>query len=227
VARPERVGPLRTADAPPRADVLPVSFFERPALEVARDLLGQVLVSCVGGEVVAGTIVETEAYCGLDDPASHACTRQGITERNRVMYGPPGRAYVYRSYGMHWCMNVVTDPDGTPGAVLLRGLDPVMGEEVMRRRRGDRRPLAAGPGRLGEAMGVTGALYGHDLSRPPLFLVRGEPVEDERVGVSVRVGVAEAADRPYRFYVRGAAGVSRPEGWGAAPAARIPTPRGG
>jgi DNA-3-methyladenine glycosylase len=175
---------------------------------VARDLLGVRLVSTVGGMHTEGVIVETEAYEGLDDPASHAATRSGATERNRVMFGPPGRAYVYRIYGMHWCMNVVTGAPGDPQAVLLRGLEPLEGESAMAARRGGRKPLAAGPGRLCAALGVDGTLYGHDLRRPPLCLRPGWRVPDALVGVSGRIGVRAAAERPYRFFVRGSAGVT-------------------
>jgi len=194
-------------------DVLPTAFFERPVTTVARDLLGRLLVSTVGGRTVSGRIVETEAYGGAEDLASHACTRTGVTRRNRAMFGPAGRVYVYRSYGIHWCLNLVTGAEGVPGAVLVRGLEPLQGEEVMRDRRRGRTPLGAGPGRLAEALGVTEALYGHHLSGPPLVVASGSPVGDALVGVSGRVGVARAADRPYRFYVRGATGVSKPDGW--------------
>jgi len=164
---------------------------------------------------VAGVIVETEAYSGPDDPASHAATASGPTKRNRAMFGPPGYAYVYRSYGVHWCLNVVTGGEGEPGAVLIRGLDPLEGEDVIATRRGGRRPWTAGPGRLGMALGVTDALYGHDLRRPPLVLRAGWSVPDAAVGVSPRIGVSKAADWPHRFYVRGAPGVSRPDAWGS------------
>ncbi|MDZ7779222.1 MAG: DNA-3-methyladenine glycosylase [Gemmatimonadota bacterium] len=189
------------------------TFCTRGPLELARALLGCRLVSTLGGVEVSGTIVETEAYGGPEDPASHACTVSGVTDRNRAMFGPAGYAYVYRSYGVHWCLNVVSGPDGVPGAVLLRGIEPVSGIDVMRGRRSGRRPLSAGPGRLCEALGVTGELYGHDLGRPPLRLHPGAPVAAARVGVSGRVGVREAADWPHRLYVRGAVGVSRPDGW--------------
>lgn len=125
------------------------------------------------------------------------------------MFGPAGRAYVYRSYGVHWCVNVVTGGLGDPQAVLLRGLDPLEGQEVMVGRRHGRTPLAAGPGRLCEAMGVDGTLYGHDLSMPPLLLQPGWSVPDAVVGVSGRIGVRAAGDRPYRFFVCGSPGVSR------------------
>jgi DNA-3-methyladenine glycosylase len=176
---------------------------------VARTLLGCRLVSTVDGLRAGGVIVEAEAYAGPNDPASHAATRSGVTERNRAMFGPAGRAYVYRSYGVHWCMNVVTGPVGEAQAVLLRGLEPLEGGTEMARRRG-RPPLGAGPGRLCQALGITGALYGHDLSQPPLQLLPGWNVPDAFVGVSGRIGVSAAADWPYRFYVLGSGGVSRP-----------------
>jgi DNA-3-methyladenine glycosylase len=189
-------------------------------LEVARNLLGARLISTVGGRRTSGVIVEVEAYAGSDDPASHAATRAGRTPRNAVMFGPSGRAYVYRSYGMHWCVNVVTGATGDPQAVLIRGLEPLEGELEMARRRGDIRPLAAGPGRLCQALAITGALDGHDLAAPPLMLAAGWEVVDDDVAVSGRVGVSAAADRPYRFYVRGSSGVSRSGGRGAKPSGR-------
>jgi DNA-3-methyladenine glycosylase len=192
----------------PRASFGP-GWLERPAPVVARALLGARLVSDIGGVRTSGVIVETEAYLGVDDPASHAATRTGVTERNRVMFGPAGRAYVYRSYGVHWCMNVVTGADGVAGAVLLRGLEPLEGREVMGRRRGRTDALASGPGRLCQALGIAGELYGHDLGAPPLRLLAGWRVPDDRVGVSGRIGVSRAGDRPLRFYVRGSPGVSR------------------
>lgn len=154
-------------------------------------------------------VTEAEAYGGSDDPASHAATRAGVTVRNRAMFGPPGRAYVYRSYGVHWCLNVVTGVEGSGQAVLLRGAAPLEGLDAMRVRRSGRTPLCAGPGRLAEALGVTDTLYGHPLNLAPLVLLPGWAVEDERCGTSGRIGVSVAAERPWRFYVRGAPGVSR------------------
>jgi DNA-3-methyladenine glycosylase len=177
--------------------------------EVARALLGARLVSTIGGTRTSGVIVETEAYGGEDDAASHAATVRGPTERNRAMYGPSGRAYVYRIYGMHWCVNVVTGREGEAQAVLIRGLEPLDGVEVMARRRSNRQPLTAGPGRLCEALGISGDLYGHDLRAPPLELKPGWSVPDPFVGVSGRIGVSAAADEPFRFYVLGSFGVSR------------------
>lgn len=196
-------------------ETFPAELLVLPVREAARALLGSVIVSTVGGERTVAVIVETEAYGGPDDPASHAATLRGRTERNRAMFGPPGRAYVYRSYGVHWCMNVVTGFEGVPQAVLLRGIEPLGGVEVMERRRDGARPLGAGPGRLCVALAITDALYGHDLREPPLVLRTGWRVADGAVGVSGRVGVSAAPDWPQRFYVRGSPGVSRPDGWGA------------
>jgi len=125
------------------------------------------------------------------------------------MFGPPGRAYVYRSYGVHWCLNVVTGAEGAGQAVLLRGASPIDGLDAMRARRAGRTPLCAGPGRLAQALGVTDALYGHSLASPPLVLLPGWSVPDERTGTSGRIGIAVASELPWRFYVRGAPGVSR------------------
>jgi DNA-3-methyladenine glycosylase len=191
-----------------RAEPLAADFFVRPVAEVARALLGSCLLSTVGGERAAVIVVEAEAYGGAEDPASHASTRQGVTRRNRAMFGPPGRAYVYRSYGVHWCLNVVTGPEGEGQAVLLRGAVPLEGIDVIRRRRDGRMPLAAGPGRLAQALGVTDELYGHRLGDAPLVLLPGWDVDDARVGLSGRIGITTAAERPLRFYVRGAPGVS-------------------
>jgi DNA-3-methyladenine glycosylase len=203
------VWPLRLPD---EDELLPKAFFLQPAADTARGLLGSCLMSTVGGVATAGIVVETEAYGGADDPASHAATRIGVTPRNRVMFGPPGRAYVYRSYGVHWCMNVVVGVEGEAGAVLLRGLAPLTGVPAMRSRRAGRTPLAAGPGRLAQALAIDERLNEHDLHRPPLVLLRGWRVHRERVAVSTRVGISAAADWPYRFYVRDAPGVSRPPG---------------
>jgi DNA-3-methyladenine glycosylase len=154
-------------------------------------------------------VVETEAYLGPEDPASHASTRSGVTDRNRIMFGPPGRAYVYRIYGMHWCLNVITGGEGEGQGVLIRGVEPLVGREVMIERRHGRLPVAAGPGRAAQALGVDGALNGHELDRPPLELLSGWTVPDRAVGVSGRVGVARAPEWPLRFFVKGSPGVSR------------------
>ena len=180
-------------------------FYARPALDVARDLLGLVLVRRTPEGTVAGRIVEVEAYVGIDDRASHAW--RGRTARNTAMFGPPGHAYVYFIYGMHWCLNLVTDREGVPSAVLLRAVEPVEGIELMRARRPKARKdtqLTSGPARLCQAFGVTGELNGADLCAPGASLY----VADRRLGhgplVAVpRVGVdyaREWAAKPFRFY---------------------------
>ena len=177
-------------------------FYARPTLLVARQLLGQLLVHESPDGVTAGRIVETEAYLGPNDPASHAYRR---TARSRVMWGPPGHAYVYFTYGNHFCLNVVTESEGVAGAVLLRALEPVEGLELMRRRRqvGQDRLLCSGPGRLTQAMGITGQHNGLDLCRPPLYLLPGDLRADEQVGCSGRVGIRRAAGWPWRFFIEG------------------------
>jgi len=182
-------GAERWTDPPPSGELGP-GFLDRSAEEVAPDLLGARLVSTVGGRRTEGVIVEVEAYLGTSDPASHAAARIGRTRRNETMYGPPGRAYVYLSYGIHWCLNVVTGATGEPAAVLIRAIDPIGGTDVMAERRGRTTRLGSGPGRLGQALGVSAELDGHDLSRPPLRLLPGWPVPDREVGVSARIGIS-------------------------------------
>jgi DNA-3-methyladenine glycosylase len=174
---------------------------------VARSLLGCYLVHDSPEGSAVGRLVEVEAYCGPRDPASHAFRR---TRRSEVMWGPPGTAYVYLSYGAHACMNVVTERLGCPGAVLLRALEPVQGIALMRRRRGsdDLRHLAGGPGRLTEAMGITLAHNHADVVTGPLYIVRG----NGRVGpiaATPRIGISVATDRRWRFVVRGSPFLSR------------------
>jgi len=176
---------------------------------VARELLGCYLRSTVDGMVVEGVIVETEAYIGPHDPASHAAARIGRTERNAAMFDAPGNAYVYRSYGIHWCLNVVTEEIGFPAAVLIRALDPITGADDMRQRRGGATPLCAGPGRLTQALGISGELDGHSLRKEPLTLMAGWRVPKAEVGISGRIGVRHASDWPLRFYVQRHPAVSR------------------
>lgn len=181
--------------------VFPPEFFDRGAEEVARELLGARLVSTVGGERCIGTVIETEAYLGPHDPACHAAERIGRTARNEAMFSRGGSAYVYLIYGIHWCLNVVTGPEEYPAAVLIRGLEPLEGEGTMERRRGRPGDLCNGPGRLCQALGITGALDKHDLLSPPLQLVQGGPVPSETIQVAGRIGIRLAADWPLRFFV--------------------------
>ena len=201
--------PSHRWSGPPSSDPLDRDFFARPAQEVAPDLLGTRLVSTAAGRRAEGVIVEVEAYLGRSDPASHAATRNGRTRRNASMFGSPGRAYVYLSYGIHWCLNVVTGQDGHPCAVLIRAIDPIVGLDVMADRRGRSRDLGSGPGRVGQALGVTAVLDGHDLSTEPLRLLAGWPVPPSSVGVSPRIGVSRAREWPLRYYVSGNGSVSR------------------
>jgi DNA-3-methyladenine glycosylase len=187
-------------------DVLPISFYERNAEEVARDLLGVVLESTIAGVRTAGIIVETEAYVGPHDAASHATERRGRTPRNEPMFGEPGTAYIYLIYGLHWCFNVVTGPVGYPAAVLIRALQPVAGLETMRERRGGQRKdreLASGPGKLAQALRITGALNNHSLHEPPLRLLRGGVVDPATIESGPRIGVTGAIDWPLRFFLAG------------------------
>ena len=188
---------------------LPPDFYARPAREVAPDLIGKLLRSSLDGAEVVGRIVETEAYTGPDDPACHAAREIGRTARNRAMYGPPGTAYVFLSYGIHWCLNTVTDRPGYPAAVLVRALEPVSNLEAMRERRGTRdRDLARGPGRLTHALAITGAMDGHPLHLPPLTIHDAPAVDPDEIQVGSRIGITRAADWPLRFSVKGSAWVS-------------------
>jgi DNA-3-methyladenine glycosylase len=175
-----------------------------------------VLVSTAGGAETSGIIVETEAYEGPHDPASHAAERIGRTARNASMFGAPGTAYVYRIYGIHWCLNIVTDDIDYPAAVLVRAVEPLAGIATMRLRRlGGQKSLpdtalTSGPGKLAAAMGVTGEHDRHLMDRPPLWVQPGTPVPDETVRAGPRIGVTRAADRHLRFRIAGNAWVSRP-----------------
>lgn len=184
-------------------------FYARPTEEVARGLLGQILVSEVGGRrrQTAGRIVEVEAYIGPHDPACHAFGHRR-TARTEPLYGPPGTAYVYFTYGMHWCLNAVTGPRDYPAAVLIRALEPITGFETMRERRG-KEPLCSGPARLCEALGVTGAMNGVSLQRGVLRIVAGAKPKRGEVMTGPRIGITQATDWPLRFYLKDSLWVSR------------------
>ena len=180
---------------------LPRSFYERDTLLVAQDLVGcylhRRLPETLGGGVLVGRITETEGYLGEADDAAH--TARGRTKRNQVMFGPPGHAYIYLIYGMWWNLNAVTRPEGTGEGVLIRGIHPISGEERMRDLRGGRKALADGPGKLCQAMAITGADYGSDLSGTDLFITpRTDPVT---LRATPRIGIdyAETRHEPWRF----------------------------
>lgn len=191
----------------PSDNCLPASFYDRDVVTVARDLLGMRLVRNFNGERLAGYIIETEAYRGEEDLACHA--RAGRTARTSIMYGPAGRAYVYFTYGMHWCLNCVAGADGFPAAVLIRGLMPDEGLACIARLRANR-PQADwcnGPGKLTQAFSIDGALNGCDLSdvQGLLWIEPGHPVSDKAVIAGPRVGINRVVEPwrsiPWRFLV--------------------------
>jgi DNA-3-methyladenine glycosylase len=186
--------------------ILDRKFYERPTVEVARDLLGKVLVH---GKT-AGRIVEAEAYLGLRDLAAHAS--RGITNRTRVLFGPPGKAYVYFIYGMYECLNLVAEPGGTAGCVLIRALEPLTGIGTMRRRRPNARSiedLASGPGKLTIAMGITRSHNGVDVTRGSLTVREWHAEQHFEVEVTPRIGIRHCTDWPLRFLIAGNRFISR------------------
>ena len=187
----------------PKAPRLRRDFFDRSVHEVAPDLIGATFL-CDG---VGGRIVELEAYHHTD-PAAHSFN--GRTERNAVMFGPPGFVYVYRSYGIHWCVNFVCEEAGSASAVLIRALEPLEGLAKMRRRRGmtDARLLCSGPGRLCEALGITHADNGLALDAAPFELRRR--TDDVEIAVGPRIGLTKAVERPWRYGLKGSRFLSKP-----------------
>ena len=185
--------------------ILPRNFYNRPTLKVARQLIGARLVRVSNGKKLVGLITETEAYISQDDLACHA--KSGLTERTRVMFGPPGHAYVYFTYGHHWMLNVVTEQDGFPAAVLIRAIQPLEGATTMARRRsgGD----TFGPGKLTQALGITKRENGADLTRRTsgLWIETGQTVPDSAVTIGPRVGLNNTPEpwlsKPWRFLVKG------------------------
>jgi DNA-3-methyladenine glycosylase len=184
------------------APALDIGFFARSVHDVARDLIGCTLIYGQSG----GVIVETESYA-RDDPACHAYN--GPTPRSSILFGPPGRAYVYLSYGIHSLLNAVAETDGEPGAVLIRALEPTIGLAAMirRRKQGDVRGLCSGPGKLTEALGIGLEVNGAALTEPP-FRIVGRTVEEPAIVATSRIGITKAAERPWRFCVAGSEFVS-------------------
>jgi len=188
-------------------DIFPQEFYFRPTLRVARDLLGQYLVVRKGRQLLAGKIVETEAYIGMDDPACHAF--RGMTPRNQVMFGPPGVAYVYFTYGNHFMLNFVTEREGFPAAVLIRAAEPVAGITRMIKHRGvdDPSKLCRGPGNLTAAFAIDRSFNGVPLMGPRI-LVGPSPEERKPVAISGRVGINDGSEKPWRFFLRDHSSVS-------------------
>jgi DNA-3-methyladenine glycosylase len=184
-------------------------FFARDAQTVARELLGKVVVRRNGRKLLAGRIVETEAYLGTEDPAAHAYS--GKTARNAVLFGPPGHAYVYFIYGNHYCLNFSCEPEGRAGCVLIRALEPVAGEKEMAVARDldlsltrNRRLLTSGPGRLAEAMGITRERdNGKDVVGPSDLVVMNDGFTPREIVATPRVGIRKAVDHPLRFVIAG------------------------
>jgi DNA-3-methyladenine glycosylase len=189
-----------------RGRILKRGFYARPTVEVARGLLGKVLVH----GPTAGRIVETEAYLGLEDLAAHAS--RGVTPRTRVIFGPPGHAYVYFIYGRYECLNLIAEPAGQPGCVLIRAIEPLAGVEIMRRRRPAARSLeelASGPARLTLAMGISRAHNGLDVTRGELVVLETDGEAPFEIAATPRIGIRHCADWPLRFLVRGSRFASR------------------
>lgn len=183
--------------------ILPRKFYRDSTKTVARNLLGRTLVSNIDQVLTAGRIVEVEAYLGSGDAAAHSAN--GPTPRTRIQWGPPGNAYVYLIYGMYCCLNFVTEPEDTPGCVLIRAIKPVLGLEHMKSRRKFPRKvvdIGNGPGKLTQALGISRDHNGADLTRNPLYVSDGSPKKDKEVAVSPRIGIRHAAELPLRFFVR-------------------------
>jgi DNA-3-methyladenine glycosylase len=197
------MAPTSKTSTPRLGKALKRAFFDRSVREVAPDLIGATML--VDG--VGGLIVEVEAYHHTE-PAAHSFN--GPTPRNQVMFGPPGFAYVYRSYGIHWCVNFVCEGEGSASAVLIRALEPTHGIAAMRRRRHlqDLRTLCSGPGKLTEALGITSAHNALPLDRPPISL-HGR-TEDVEVATGIRIGITKAVELPWRYGVRGSKFLSKP-----------------
>jgi len=183
-------------DAWPTTTKLPRSFYARPAVEVARDLLGKV----IRHGPASARIVETEAYLGTGDAAAHSA--RGPTPRTRVIFGPPGHAYIYLIYGIHHCLNIVAEPEGVAGCVLIRAVEPV-------RAAAETALPSNGPGKLTRALGITLDHYGADLTHGPITVHEPARQESFEIGISPRIGISQAAELPLRFFVKNNPFVSR------------------
>ena len=186
-----------------RTRTLERRFYKRPPPEVARDLLDKIIIHKINGQALAGRIVETEAYLGQGDLAAHSA--RGRTPRTSILFGPPGHAYVYLCYGMYECLNLVAEPNGKAGCVLIRGLEPICGlEEIQRRRPKTRRPrdLASGPGKLTRALGISREHNGTDVTRGALTVRTPRSAEPFEIITSKRIGISVSQDLPLRFFIK-------------------------
>ena len=187
----------------PQMKKLPRSFYLRPTLTIAKDLLGKYIVRKLGKKSLNGKIVEVEAYLGEKDPASHAF--RGRTKRNEVMFKEGGHLYVYFTYGMHFCSNVVTESEGVGHAVLLRAVEPVNGVEVMQQLRGSKGAgvnVTNGPAKMCEAFGIQRDQNGTDLTGNEIFLAEGEKIQGSKIGSSTRIGIRNGIDKRWRFFIK-------------------------
>ena len=187
----------------PLSDSLPREFYDVPALELARKLIGCLMVSRINDEFTTGLIVETEAYLSVNDPASHAA--RGKTPRTSIQWGLPGFTYVYLIYGMYHCMNIVSDPEGTAGCVLLRAIEPIHGIETMQERRTRAKTkiqLGNGPGKLTAALGVNLQHNAVDLTQNTLSICEHDEQRQIDICRSSRIGLSEGLDLPYRYYIK-------------------------
>jgi DNA-3-methyladenine glycosylase len=187
----------------PGVHVIKEEFYSRNTVDVAKDLLGKILIRIIDGKILSGIIVETEAYRSRDDPASHSY--RGRTERNSVMFGEVGRAYVYFTYGNHYCLNIVAKDDTThAGAVLIRAIEPMEGVFFMQRYRKttDLYNLTSGPGKLTQALRITKKQNGADVTKQKeLFIINGKHVRESEIVATSRIGIRLALDRPWRFLI--------------------------
>ena len=191
--------------------IIPQEFYGRNTIDVAKDLLGKILVRVVGRKTLSGVIVETEAYRSTDDPASHSY--RGKTERNSVMFGEVGHAYVYFTYGNHFCLNIVAKEDSTPaGAVLIRAIEPVEGIKLMHglRKTNDLYNLTSGPGKLTKALNITKKQNGIDVTKKgEMYILNGKDVGDSSIIAASRIGIRVALDKQWRFLIADNKFVSR------------------
>ncbi|HLE35412.1 MAG TPA: DNA-3-methyladenine glycosylase [Nitrososphaerales archaeon] len=187
----------------PSVHLIERKFYSRNTIDVAKDLLGKILVRIIDGKVISGAIVESEAYRSTDDPASHS--HRGKTERNSVMFGEVGHAYVYFTYGNHYCLNIVAKEDNTPaGAVLIRAIEPIEGISFMRRYRKTSDPynLTSGPGKLTQALKVTKRQNGVDVTKKEeLYVVNGKHIDESEIVATSRIGIRVALNKPWRFLI--------------------------
>ncbi|GAW92268.1 DNA-3-methyladenine glycosylase [Calderihabitans maritimus] len=189
--------------------LLPASFYARDTTQVAKELLGTYMVYHSPQGTVGGKIVETEAYLGAEDPACHSA--RGKTRRNAVMFGEAGHAYIYQIYGIHYCFNVTTDRPEVAAAVLIRALEPVIGIELMKARRGQEEitKLCSGPAKLVQAMGIPPELNGTSVVEGPVKFYRDKNVQEQEIVTTTRIGISKAVDWPLRFYLAGNPHVSK------------------